>query len=365
LEFNEPKRQKNSLDKIQKYLNRKMEITFNTELTDADKEKDKKNQKNEIVTEYNLKNKILNINQQEKKFRLLDLTKDSVDEPNPKNYAKLIKNHLSTKNRPLSTSIKKRYYIKGKIKDNNESKYKEKSREKNNEKTKKKYISNITYTNYTKSAQSGNNKIYREKTIDPRTMINHRKKIIDNKKLDKYVFSRRYFKKVEYFENLTNKELDFQKKFLGMKFINSKMYLKGYDTELHSNGIVSRDDIYKSFLILHNKATYKEHDYEKEMQTEIENKNKPRIVGNVFKSLANKVKQGKEVRNVMRKVLDKYITEQRKNSLSKNKNIISQDEIKKKNDYSIMKLNHNIKEINSLLVSKNKEAKNKNKFIEI
>jgi hypothetical protein len=31
LEFNEPKGQKNSMDKIQKYLNRKMEITFNTE----------------------------------------------------------------------------------------------------------------------------------------------------------------------------------------------------------------------------------------------------------------------------------------------------------------------------------------------
>jgi hypothetical protein len=30
-----------------------------------------------------------------------------------------------------------------------------------------------------------------------------------------------------------------------------------------------------------------------------------------------------------------------------------------------MKLNHNIKEINSLLISKNKEAKSKNKFIEI
>jgi hypothetical protein len=39
LEFNEPKGQKNSMDKIQKYLNRKMEITFNTKLTDADKEK--------------------------------------------------------------------------------------------------------------------------------------------------------------------------------------------------------------------------------------------------------------------------------------------------------------------------------------
>ena len=365
LKFNEPKRQKNSLDKIQKYLNRKMEITFNTELTDVDKEKDKKNSQNEIETEYTLKSNKLNINQQEKKFRLLDLTKDSGDEPNPKNYAKLISNYPSTKNRSLSTSIKKRYYKIGKTKDNNESKDKEKSREENNEKIKKRYISNLTYTNYTKSAKSGKNKVYREKTIEPKSMIINRKKYIDNRKLDKYVFSRRYFKEVKYFEDLTNKELDFQKKFLGMKYNNSKMYLKGYDTELNNNGIISRDDVYKSFLILHNKATYKEHNYEKEMQSEIENKNKPRIIGNIFKSLANKVKQGKEVRNVMRKVLDGYIAKQKINNLSKNKNIISLDDIKKKNDYSIMKLNHNIKEINSLLISKNKEAKNKNKFIEI
>lgn len=41
------------------------------------------------------------------------------------------------------------------------------------------------------------------------------------------------------------------------------------------------------------------------------------------------------------------------------------DEIKKKNEYSIMKLNDNIKEINSLLISKINEAKNKNKFTDI
>ena len=35
-------------------------------------------------------------------------------------------------------------------------------------------------------------------------MPNNRKKYIDNRKLDKYIFSRRYFKEVEYFENLTN-----------------------------------------------------------------------------------------------------------------------------------------------------------------
>ena len=305
------------------------------------------------------------MNQQEKKYKLLDLTKDSGDEPNSKNYAKLIKNYPSTKNRSLSTSIRKRFYIIGKNKENNENKDKEKSIDENNEKKNKKYIPNLTYNNYTKSSQSGKNKVYKEKTIDSKSMPNNRKKYIDNRKLDKYIFSRRYFKEVEYFENLTNKELDFQKKFLDMKFNNSKMYLKGYETELRNKGKISRDDIYKSFLILHNKATYKEHNYEKEVQSEIENKNKTRIVGSVFKSLANKVKQGKEVRNVMRKVLDRYIAEQRRNSLNKNKNLISQDEIKKKNDYSIIKLNHNIKEINSLLLSKNKEAKNKNKFIEI
>ena len=376
LEFNEPKGQKNSMDKIQKYLNRKMEITFNTKLTEADKEKgkdkdkdkDKKNNlilKTEIEPEYNLKNRILNMNQQEKKFRFLDLTKESGDDTNPKNYAKLIKNYHSKKNRSLSTSIKKRYYLVGKTKENNENKNREKSIEENNKIIKKRNISNLTYSNYTKSALSGNNKVYREKTIDSRSKLNKGGKFIDYRKLDKFVFSRKYFKEVEYFENLTNKELDFQKKFLDMKFNNSKMYFKGYDNELHNNGIVSKDEIYKSFLILHNKATYKDHNYEKEMQTEIEINNKPRIIGNVFKSFANKVKQGKEVRNVMRKVLNKYIAEKRRNSLNKNKTLINPDEIKKKNDYSIMKLNHNIKEINSLLVSKNKEAKYRNKFIEI
>ena len=149
LEFNDPKRQKNSLEKIQKYLNRKMEITFNTEITDVDKEKEKDKTSNLILKtktepEYNLKNKILNMNQQEKKYKLLDLTKDSVDEPNSKNYAKLIKNHPSTKNRSLSTSIRKRFYIIGKNKENNENKDKEKSIDESNEKKNKKYIPNLT-----------------------------------------------------------------------------------------------------------------------------------------------------------------------------------------------------------------------------
>ena len=140
------------------------------------------------------------------------------------------------------------------------------------------------------------------------------------------------------------------------------MYFKGFDTELKNNGKISKDEIYKSFLILHNKATYKERNYEKEIKSEMEYKNKPKILGNVFKSITNRTREGKEVKSAMRKVLDRYIAEQRRRTTIRIKNIINVDDINKKNEYSIMKLNDNIKDINDLLDSKNNEAKNYNKY---
>ena len=379
LEFNYPQRQKKSLDKIQKYLNRKMEINFNTETINIEKEKDKVKEKDkeplfilkmeaeaeaEPDQENSINNKTINVNE----FKILDLGNDKEEEqmPSPKNYAKLIKNYPSTKNRALGgiNNIEHSYIISiDREKDND--KEKEKGKDNKNNLKKKLRKKCVTSTGYKiPGIQTGSKKAFRDKTITAKSKAYLKKEDYHNRKLDKYVFSRRYFKEVEYFENLTNKELDFQKKFLGIKFNNSKMYFKGFDTELRNNGKISRDEIYKSFLILHNKATYKERNYEKEMQSEIEYKNKPRIVGNVFKSLTNKTKEGKEVKNAMRKVLDRYISEERKNN-KKNQNIMSLDEIKKKNEYSIMKLNDNIKEINSLLISKINEAKNKNKFTDI
>ena len=138
------------------------------------------------------------------------------------------------------------------------------------------------------------------------------------------------------------------------------MYFKGYDTELRNNGKISRDEIYKSFLILHDKVVSQKRNYEREIKDEIERKNKPKILGNVFKSVNKKIKEGKATKNAMRKVLDRYISEQK--SAHKNKNLISVEEINKKNEYSIMKLNDNINEINYLLLSKSNEAKNNNKY---
>ena len=372
LEFNYPQRQKNSLDKIQKFLNRKMEINFNRETISIEKKKDKNKDKEPLFIlkmeaeaepdpENSINNKTINVNE----FKILDIAKDNEKEqfPSPKNYAKLIKNYPSTKNRSIGGvhNVEHSYII-----SIEKDKDKGKEKDKINDLKKKMRKRCVTSSGYKipDTAQTNSKKNFRDKTINAKPTIYAKKEDYLNRKLDKYVFSRRYFKEVEYFENLTNKELDFQKKFLGIKFNNSKDYFNGYDTELHNNGKISRDEIYKSFLILHNKATYKARNYEKEMQSEIEYKNKPRIVGNVFKSLTNKTKEGKEVKSALRKVLDRYIAEERKNN-KKNQNILSMDEIKKKNEYSIMKLNDNIKEINSLLISKINEAKNKNKFTDI
>ena len=92
-------------------------------------------------------------------------------------------------------------------------------------------------------------------------------------------------------------------------------------------------------------------------------KSKSKLVGNVFKSVTNKIKEGKEVKSAMRKVLDRYINEQKRNKKNMNKrNMISVKEINKNNEFSIMKLNDNIEEIKYLLLSKSNEAKINNKF---
>jgi hypothetical protein len=177
----------------------------------------------------------------------------------------------------------------------------------------------------------------------------------NNKKFDKYTFSHNYFKKLQYLENLTNKELDFQKKFLEMRNNNSKLFFKRYYDELNSDGTFSNDEIFKSFLILNNKATEKYHNYEMEMKTKNEIKKKPRIIGNVFKSVTKGMKEGREAKNALKKVFAKYINEGKKNN--DKKKLIANDSIDKRNHDSIMKLNNSIKRINNKLVSKRRAIK--------
>ena len=358
LQFNNPQKQKISLDKIQKYLNRKMEIDSISEITNKEKDKEKDSQLM-IRTEANISSrknrnyKILNLKNQNVKKIILIKKNTNEHEQDSSNYIKYINNNQAKSSKPLSTYISnsKRSFIVSR----------DKERENNSNRINK--LNNkriITHSNYSPSSyvQPNSNKLIdKEKKYNSKSMTSQE---IEAKKSDKYIFNKKYFKEFQYLERLTDKELDFQKQFLELKNNNSKMYFKGFDTELSNNGKVSRDEIYKSFLILHDKVVSQKRNYEREIKDEIERKNKPKILGNVFKSVTKKIKEGKTAKNAMRKVLDRYISEQK--NIHKNRNLLNLEEINKKNEYSIMKLNDNINEINYLLLSKSIEAKHNNNY---
>ena len=351
LEFNNPYKQKISLDKIQKFLNAKIKIKPNSESINKGKDNHiiiKEN--SNISSENNITTELLNTKNmsQNKKYKLIKIAKNNVIDQNSSNYIKN-KPSKSSSRRHLTTNDKHSFII---------SKDKDKD---NTNRLNKRHINYSKYTASVSSIKSNSNK-NNEKKLNSKSMITNGSYIFENRKIDKYIFNNKYFKEYIYFEKLTDKELDFQKNFLESKNNNSKMYFKGFNNELQNNGKISRDEIYNSFLILNN-AVNTNRNYEKEMKSEIEIKNKPKLIGNVFKSVTNKMKEGKEIKNAMMKVLDRYKKEQKINSEKKNINRINIEEINKKNEYSIMKLNDNIKEINNLLISKNNGIKKDNTFI--
>jgi hypothetical protein len=323
-------------------------------IINKNKEKDKEKEKESIYalktetnasSENNFKTKIINLKANNKKIKyklnlkLNDITKDDTFDSNSMNY---IRKKIAS-NRPSTTNNKHSFII---------SRDKKEKTQKSNDKR------NNTYYNYTELFNNYKNNKNKNKISSK----NHTSISVERSKLDKFIFNKKYFKEYVYFDKLTNKELSFQKQFLESKNNNAKMYFKGFDNELFNNGKISRDEIYNSFLILNNNATAKEIIYEKNLNKE--NKQRMIMIGNVFKSAGNKVKGGKEIKNAMKKVLDRYIKTQKveRSNIKRKTNMISVEEINRKNEYSIMQLNDNINEINYLLVSKSHEAKiNNNK----
>ena len=93
------------------------------------------------------------------------------------------------------------------------------------------------------------------------------------------------------------------------------------------------------------------------MKLDLEFKNKPKALGNMFKSVSRKIKEGKQIKNAVGKVIDKYILQQ-KQAKGRRKQIPDKNNINKNNEFTVLKFNDNIKQINYLLTSKRKEIKN-------
>ena len=92
------------------------------------------------------------------------------------------------------------------------------------------------------------------------------------------------------------------------------------------------------------------------MKLEIEFKNKPRVFGNMFKSVSQKMKEGKKIRSAVGKVLDKYLLAQKKQKAKRNIKF-NKKEINRKNEVYIMNLNDNLKQIKSMEKHKTKQIK--------
>ncbi len=360
--FNSPQKEKNSLDRIQKFLNRKMEIDSyknnnnNTEI---------RMKNNKEISNLILKTDIDTNNSSESNKITNKLTKSSNNFNNKLNTENNKNNNdeqnillNSNKNNINKINLYKTYreqkhsYVISKEKDPIQ-----KGREKNKE---KEHINKrcITYSNFTNSflTTTKNNIPRRPVSAIKKFKFRTPKDELENRKVDKFIFNKSYFKQLSYFENLINKELFFQRIFLEQREANAKMFLRGYQHEIESMGIIPREEVYNTFLILNDKVTSKNRNYEKEMKLEIEFKNKPRVFGNMFKSVSQKMKEGKKIRSAVGKVLDKYLLAQKKQKAKRNIKF-NKKEINRKNEVYIMNLNDNLKQIKSMEKHKTKQIK--------
>ena len=355
LAFNNPENLKLTLEKIQRFFNHKIEMDSKVEKTDKNivgyiPQDTPINAKTENDINISKNNKTPNkINTKINKNKSYKLSKREYSEHQISQDLSKINNIYSTpKNRPITTKFDKRnLFLNIDIKSSGDKGMKKR---------------NNTYSNYDLiyNYRSNSKANIAKKNLDSKS-LNIKSKSSSGfgsdpfiRKFDKYTFSNNYFKKYQYLENLTNKELDFQKVFLEMKNNNSKLYFKRFYDELNSDGIYSNDELYKSFLILHNNATCKTDNFQN-YQGENEANKPAKIIGNIFKSVSKGTKEGRYAKNILKKVFEKYMKEKKKNQ--EKKKLVSNDVIVRRNHDSILKLNDNIKTLNNKLISKNKAIK--------
>ena len=161
----------------------------------------------------------------------------------------------------------------------------------------------------------------------------------ERKYLDKHLLSKKYFKKFFYLDSLTSKELSFQKKMLDLKDNNSKLYFDDHKKEFVNDGKMAREEAYKKYMELNNKA-----------MVEVQ-----KVQNDDYMNEKNDVNIFDNSNNVL-KVLNKYILSSKEKRVKKFK-IYSEsyNNIKINNEHKLLSLNNGIKELNYEISFKNKK----------
>ena len=188
----------------------------------------------------------------------------------------------------------------------------------------------------------------------------------ERKYLDKYLTTKNYQQSYFNYEALMKKELNFQKCFLNIKNYNSKLYFDDYKSQLKSiqdnineRNYQSKEKAFKEFTIIKNKVSDEIFGNKADIQ-KILNDHKKKItkITKGFKLIGKSTFDDEKMKNCMNKVIQRYIIENRTKKMGKFNNFVDNEEIKKKNEKIILKLNNSIKNISYKFYKKQIQFKN-------
>lgn len=345
-EFNNPTKEKESIEKLQKYLNNKIRMKKASKLLFAKSKKFNSFNKKNFFQKQNNKTYKLLINLKNKKNILVN----QIETDRISNNKNSILNHqLSFTQR--YDSLRNYSELKGKL-DKEKNNHLFSSEVKNINKTDNK---NLIIPKIIRKASADNLYIssYKDKKKQfnmpkPKKMLYNSKSLLDNdfekKHLDKKLLSKNYFRKFFYLDSLTDKELSFQKKILNLKGNNSKLFFGDYMKELKNEGKISKEDTFREYLLVNHKAVKEANKYQigglKEEKSDF----------NIFENSQHVLK-----------VLNRYIASSKEKKLQKIKEYSeSCKNIKKNNEDKLLDLNNGIKELKNIIYNKNKKLKKQN-----
>ena len=167
----------------------------------------------------------------------------------------------------------------------------------------------------------------------------------ERKFLDKSILSARYFKKFSYLDSLIVKELSFQKKILQLKGNSSKMYFDTVEKDLNNNKKEAEERAFNTYLILNDKVN---EEIKKLNLEDFNNKNKKETTNllefpnttNVFKIFKRYIKSSREKADNKLRIYSE-----------------SSNNVKQNNEYKLLDLNSGIKKLNHIISYKNAQLK--------
>ena len=378
LQFNNPSKEKQSIESLQRFLNKKIKIneksdlisdiirkrntqSFNIDLSEKkniiNNEIEKIKIKNEsktifnkkLLRKYSIRSKSVSSNNifspiniinnkkidddSYKKESVLNLLVSNRKFENPK---KFICNRNSNnpllllKNSKSEMETAKTIKIENK-KDRNYFELIDKNRKKNLK------IKSIKRDNIRK------NKLKNERSFRYSNSYSILENDFERKYMDKSILSSRYFKKISYLDSLIVKELSFQKKILKLKENSSKMYFGIVEKDLNKNKKQAEESAYHTYLILKNKVN------EELKKLNMEDYNDKKETTNIL-DFPNS--------NNVFKIFKKYIKDSRDKASNKLR-IYSESSknVKQNNEYKLLDLNHGIKKLNHIISYKNRQLK--------